>query len=68
MKLVYEKTGVPVNYGDIAHTFRGEPVIVEGWAAPRHEGSTGRVYIKEMSDYGCSGSYYPSVIGAVWVN
>ena len=68
MKLVYEKTGVPVNYGDIAHTFRGEPVIVEGWEKPRHEGSTGRVYVKGMDDRGFSMGFYPSVIGAVWVN
>ena len=67
MKLVYLKTGVPVNYGDVAHTFRGEPVIVEGWQAPRHEGSTGRVYVKEMTEHGFSAAYYPSVIDAVWV-
>ncbi len=68
MKLVYENTGVEVQSGDVAHTFRGDPVIVEGWSEPRHTGSTGRVYIKEMRDHGCSGEYYPSVIGAVWVN
>lgn len=68
MKLVYENTGVEVQAGDVAHTFRGEAVYVEGWEKPRHEGSTGRVYIKEMRDNGCTCGYYPSVIGAVWVN
>ena len=68
MKLIYEKTGCEVKCGDVAHTFRGEAVYVEGWEEPRHAGSTGRVYVKEMRDHGCSASYYPSVIGAVWVN
>ena len=68
MKLVYEKTGVEVKCGEVAFDFRGDPVYIEGWEEPRHAGSTGRVYVKEMNDSGCSCGYYPSVIGAVWIN
>ena len=67
MKLVYEKTGCEVKCGDVAETFRGDVVYVEGWDEPAHPGSTGRVYVKEFGDRGFNCSYYPSVIGAVWV-
>ena len=67
MKLIYTDTGEPVNTGDIARTFRNEPVIVTGWAEPKHSGSTGRVYLREMGDQRFEGEYYPSVIGAQWV-
>ncbi len=67
MKLVYAKNQQPVNYGDVTRTFRGNVVLVEGWAEPKHAGSTGRVYLKEMEEHGCSGEYYPSVIDAHWV-
>ena len=67
MKLIYESTGKEVQSGDIAHTFRGEPVVVTGWQEPRHAGSTGRVYCKSMDESGWDNSWYPSVIGAKWV-
>jgi len=52
--------------GDVAHDFRGEAAIVTGWQEPRHAGSTGRVYVKEMGDRGFTGEYYPSVYGMKW--
>lgn len=67
MKLIKEKTGDIVNVGDVAHDFRGQAAIITGWAMPRHEGSTGRVYIKEMDERGMTGEYYPSVYGMKWV-
>ena len=67
MKLVYENTGCEVKVGEPARTFRGETVYIEGWEEPRHAGSTGRVYVKEMRENGFTCGYYPSVIGAVWV-
>ena len=67
MHLVYETTGKPVKTGDIAHTFRGEAVIVTGWQEPRHEGSTGRVYCQSTDESKWNDSWYPSVIGAKWV-
>ncbi len=67
MKLIYETTGKEVQSGDIAHTFRGEAVIVTGWQEPRHAGSTGRVYCQSMDESKWQNSWYPSVIGAVWI-
>ena len=68
MKLIYETTGKEVQSGDIAHDFRGKPAVVTGWQLPAHEGSTGRVHIKEMTDNACEGTYYPSVYGMKWVS
>lgn len=53
--------GDTVQVGDKATTFRNERVTVTGGAPPRHEGSTGRVYLDD------NGEFYPSVIGAEWV-
>lgn len=67
MKLVYERNGNEVQAGDIAHTFRGEPVIVTGWQEPRSEASTGRVYCTSMDESKWQNAWYPSVIGAKWI-
>ena len=67
MRLIKETTGVEVKSGDVAHDFRGDAAIITGWQEPRHSGSTGRVYVKEMSDQGFTGEYYPSVYGLKWV-
>lgn len=68
MKLIYEKTGIEVQSGDIAHDFRGKAAVVTGWELPKSEASTGRVYVKEMNEQGFSGEYYPSVYGMKWVD
>jgi hypothetical protein len=39
--LIYEKTGQPVNVGDVIHS-NGRAVIVCGWTEPRHPASTGQ--------------------------
>ncbi len=67
MKLIYEKTNTEVKAGDIAHDFRGDAAFVTGWQEPKHEGSTGRVYVKEMREGGFEAGYYPSVYGMKWV-
>ena len=67
MKLINEKTGNEVKTGAVVHCFRGEAAIVTGWAQPRHSGSTGRVYVREMNEQGFTGEYYPSVYGLKWV-
>jgi hypothetical protein len=66
MKLINEKTGNPVQIGDVVHDFRGKAAYVTGWALPRHAGSTGRVHVKEMNEQGFSSEYYPSVYGLKW--
>ncbi len=67
MKLVYQNTKTEVKVGDVAHTFRGVPVIVCSIHAPHKPASTGRVSVKSMCDRGYFSDYYPSVINAEWV-
>lgn len=74
MKLIYKSTGKPVAVNDIAHTFRGEPVVVHDFRPPHKASSTGRVYLKfidENTDMprvaGSAREFYPSVIDAMWV-
>jgi hypothetical protein len=60
----------PVSVGDVVDSFRGETYIVVGGASPHKVGSTGRVYVRIKGDYEDRGSmeFFPSVIGARWVN
>ena len=63
MKLVSIETGNEIKMGSPAKTFRGEDVIVMGFSAPRHPGSTGKVYCQEVgASY--QSQWFPSVIGA----
>lgn len=60
--LVDEQTGKAITVGQTVQTFRGEPVTVRGWTAPRHAGGTGRVLLEEAD--GSQHEYFPSVVGA----
>lgn len=67
MKLVYEDTQVPVQVGDVVH--------VGNWAhyvsqivEPHKPSSTGRVYCISMDENKLFKEWYPSVIGAVWID
>lgn len=55
--------GTPVKEGDTVTDFRGDTATVTGWQVPRHEGSTGRVYVREGET---TGAYFPSVYGLKW--
>lgn len=68
MQLVHESTGIPVNAGEVVHDFRGKAAIVLSWSLPTHEGSTGRVLIKEMNESGFTAEYYPSVYSLRWAS
>lgn len=67
MKLIYEKTGLPVLVGDTVFMRNGdfdpECCRVESIQAPRTLPSTGRVC---LSCGGYTQEFYPSVIGATW--
>jgi hypothetical protein len=67
MQLINLKTNQPVKSGDIVHCFRGKPAYVTGWQIPQHEGSTGRVYVQEISDRRTHAEYFPSVYNLAWV-
>lgn len=65
--LVNEKTGEPLNVGDKLTTFRGEECILTDATPPKHAASTGRVYVKDNPNQPYPGEYFPSVVGAKWV-
>ncbi len=64
--LVHAATDLPIAIGDKCRTFRGETVEVTGMREPHHEGSTGRVYVKDED--GHTGEYFPGVIDAKWID
>jgi hypothetical protein len=61
-RLIHNATGKILNPGDKVKTFRGEDVTVLGHIEPKHEGSTGRVIIRDADGY--ENEYYPGVIDA----
>lgn len=67
--LVHEKTGQPVQKGEIVESFRGERYRVTGGSAPHHAGSTGRVWLQregvEPDKIGAI-EFYPGVVGLKW--
>jgi hypothetical protein len=66
-KMVLVSTsGVPLVIGQRVETFRGEIGALLGWQEPRHAGSTGRVTVR-LDGAEWVGEWYPSVIGAEWV-
>ena len=67
MQLINTATREPLQLGDIVETFRGERAILLGMAEPHKPSSTGRVYI-QLDDSRASREFFPSVIGAEWVN
>lgn len=65
MRLVYEKTGQPVQVGDPV-TLRDGEFIVGGITEPHKPSSTGRVRID--TDAGeFFAEYFPGVIDAHWI-
>lgn len=72
MKLVYEKdnldhkAGDRVRPGDQIMLNSGERAIVEMLHIPHKPSSTGRITV--AWDSGDTSSFYPSVIGAKWID
>ncbi|MDR3436400.1 hypothetical protein [Telmatospirillum sp.] len=63
MKLINSKTREQINPGDTVTDFRGDIAICQGFVAPRHSGSTGRIHVGYPDREGTA-EYYPSVFGA----
>lgn len=66
--LLVDKDGIAVPKGAIIQTRRGENYELAGGQPPHHEGSTGRVYVKEVGaaedDWGRE--FYPTVFDLKW--
>jgi hypothetical protein len=57
---------LPVKRGETVYTFRGDPYVVTGGQAPRHEGSSGKVFVHPKGDRRIERELYPSVFNARW--
>jgi hypothetical protein len=66
VKLIYTKTGQPVNAGDVVTTRDGSEYRLDFYREPHKPSSTGRVYITPLAG-GCQREFFPSVIGAEWI-
>lgn len=65
MKLIYENTGRQVKEGDLVKTFRGDNCKIVGMVQPHKSGSTGLIYVEQNKFVS---GFYPSVVGAVWID
>jgi len=67
MRLVYDGSdGAPVECGDTVHV-KGTPYYVMSIVKPHKLASTGRVLCKAMTEEGWICEWFPSVIGATWI-
>lgn len=67
MRLVYEESGdAPVQIGDTVHV-SGVPYFVYSITKPHKPSSTGRVICQAMTDRPWFCEWFPSVIGAKWI-
>jgi hypothetical protein len=68
MKLIYDTTKAPVNTGDVVHLSDGSAHIVYRVVEPHKPSSTGRVQLQSMCERKYYNEFYPSVIGATWID
>jgi hypothetical protein len=66
MILVWAKSHLPVQVGDVCSTGKGDIVTVTGGRAPHTEASTGRVHVR-LDGNGVTNEYFPNVVGAKWI-
>ena len=67
MRLIYEKTGEEVRAGDLVSSQDGELFRLDFYREPHKPSSTGRVYVTRMVEQGGQLEFFPSVVGAKWV-
>ncbi len=65
MKLVNKWSGKEFEVGQTVHSFRGEVYTLDSWTEPHKEGSTGRIYVRQMG-INTPQTFYPGVIDAEW--
>lgn len=66
MKLVYDNTNVEVKSGDVVHV-RNVPYYIEAIIEPHKPSSSGRVWCRSMCESKYFSEWFPSVIGAHWI-
>lgn len=66
MVLVHETTGKVATKNMKVKTFRGKPGTLVSWEEPKHENSSGRIYVKHAGDsFDCQ--YFPGVCNLKFV-
>jgi hypothetical protein len=60
-RLIHLAEDMPVRKNATAFDFRGHAAVITGGRAPRHSGSTGKVWTSD------EGEYYPGVFGMKWI-
>jgi hypothetical protein len=67
MKLIYERSRMPVCVGDNLTLDDGEAVMVSTIVKPHKPNSTGRVCVRNIHN-GEESCYFPGVVKAVWID
>ena len=67
MRLIYEKTGEEVKAGDLVSSQDGELFRLDFYREPHKPSSTGRVYVTRLVEQGSQLEFFPSVVGAKWI-
>ena len=68
MKLVYsDSDNAEVKCGDVIH-LSNRPYYIVSIVKPHKPSSTGRVMCKAMDENGWTSEWFPSVIGAEWID
>lgn len=67
MQLVYECNNKPVQSGDVVHV-RNVAYYIERIVEPHKPSSTGRVWCRSMDEGKYFNEWFPSVIGAKWID
>jgi hypothetical protein len=65
-KLVHEKSGEDVYPSELVVSFRGDRYIVKGGVPPHKEGSTGKVWVSDITNRH-NEEFFPSVCGLKWL-
>lgn len=58
--------GQPAVLRQVYTSFRGDDFVLEGGAAPKHEGSSGRVWASSPERNPGQAEFYPKVLGLKW--
>ena len=68
MRLIYSDTKTEVQVGDVVKMHNHDtPMTVKRITEPHKPGSTGRVYVRPLGEDRGGAEYFPSVIGAEWI-
>jgi len=65
MILVFEKSHLPIQTGEVVNLGNGRVATVTGGRSPHTEASSGRIYVR--FDNGVTSEYFPNVVGAKWI-